>query len=512
LFYKGSFPLAIQLNALEYLQNTALRFPDKIAFSDEGESFTFAQLDTRARVAGTYIARNTQAINRPVAVLAEGRAAMIAAFMGVLYSGNFYAPLDRNMPAERFKRVLAQLEPLFIIGSKATRPVDSEALGIPFMDIDDMGEGDFDSDLLASRVARVLDIDPAYAIFTSGSTGVPKGIVISHRALIDFNEWMADTFEFSEKDILANQSPFYFDLSVKDIYLTLKCGATTNIIPKKLFMFPLLLARFIKEKQTTALVWATAGFHLLANSGALEKCAPQTINKIILGGEALYAKQLNIWRQALPHVRYVNLYGPTEVTVDCTYYIIDREYADHEAIPIGIPCENKEVLLLDENLQPVPQGEPGEICVRGIGLARGYYGDWEKTAAAFVQNPVQPRYPDIIYRTGDIGVLNSEGLIQFSTRRDGQIKHMSYRIELGDIESALASLPQIRQNICFYDSKKEKIVCAYAGNIAQDEIVKGLWALLPKYMLPNIFMQNEALPMNANGKIDRTAIKNNYFG
>jgi len=502
--------ITLQKNALEYLQSSAARFPDKIAFQDSAEALTFAQLNYRGQALATYIAGKTDKINRPIAVLVERTAASLAAFVAVLYSGNYYVPIDSQMPTERLKSILTRLNPLFIIHSNKTCDL-AEQLTFPTISAEAGFSSTPDYEITKLRTGKVLDIDPVYVIFTSGSTGTPKGIVISHRSLIDFTDWMADSFAFSEKDILANQAPYFFDLSVKDIYLTLKCATTTHIIPKKLFMTPLSLMQFIDDVKATSLVWATAAFHMLANSGALEKCAPQSLNKIILGGEAMYAKQLNIWRRALPNINYVNLYGPTEVTVDCTYYKIDRPYHDDEAIPIGIPCENKEVMLLDEALKPVPLGQPGEICVRGTGLAHGYYGDPEKTAAVFIQNPFNPYYPDIIYRTGDIGVLNEEGLIVFASRRDDQIKHMGYRIELGEIEATLSSLPELRELACFFDEERDKIICAYAGDMDANDIIASIRELLPKYMFPNIFRKMEALPRNPNGKIDRVKLKEEYF-
>jgi acyl-coenzyme A synthetase/AMP-(fatty) acid ligase len=310
---------------------------------------------------------------------------------------------------------------------------------------------------------------------------------------------------------MVNQVPFFFDPSVKDIYLTMKCGATTHIIPKKLFMFPLPLLEFIAEKKATALNWSTAAFHMVANSKALEKFVPETVKKVVIGGETMYAKQLNIWRNALPDACYVNAYGPAEVTVDCTYYIIDREFEDHEAIPIGIECRNKEVMLLDENLNPVSVGEIGEIFVRGGGLALGYYGDTGKTDAAFVQNPHCPWYRDMLYRTGDIGVMNDDGLITFLTRRDGQIKHSGYRIELGEIEAQALSHPMVSEIAAVIDKDESGapyigLVYAAKERIGPDEFRRYLSTTLPDYMLPRFLEQVEQIPLTENGKVDRSGV------
>lgn len=502
----------LQKNVLDYLEQSAARFPDKPAFTDENEVFTFDRLLSSARSLGCALAERCPQHNRPVAVLIDHTAANLASFMGVLYSGNYYVPIDSQMPPARMQSIFETLSPAALIYTAATETIaQSMADFCPLLEDKAGFDHLADDDVLAARRAAVLDIDPVYAIFTSGSTGTPKGIVICHRSVIDFAEWMAAAGEFTDRDILGNQAPFYFDLSVKDIYLTLKCGATTHIIPKKDFLFPTLLMDFLEEKGVTALVWATSAFHLVANSGILEKKSLPRLRTAILGGEALQAKQLNCWRAAMPQAKYINLYGPTEVTVDCTWYPIEREFADTEMIPIGRACANKEVFLLDQDLKPVPVGEPGELCVRGMGLARGYFGAWDKTQAAFIQDPRNPNYPDLIYRTGDIAVMDEDGLFTFLTRRDGQIKHMGYRIELGEIETALNSIPSIQETACFFDQEKDRIHCVYTGEEESKVIAKTARAILPRYMVPNLYHQVEAMPHNANGKIDRPKLKEEYL-
>ncbi len=503
--------MALQKNVLEYLEESARRYPDKLAFTDDKVERTYSQFLQEARRIGTMLIHEAECLNSPIAVFVDRRVSSLEAFFGILYSGNFYVPVDNRMPRQRVEAMLEKLSPAAVLYD----PQD-ERLALEFADryhllcTEKKALYEPDELLLAGRRSRILDIDPVYTIFTSGSTGVPKGIVITHRGVIDLAEWLTDAIGYRHEDVFGNQAPFYFDGSVKDIYSTVKLGATLHILPKKLFSFPILLADALREKKITVIQWATSAFNLVASSGILEKGIPKNLRIVAAAGETMQAKYLNAWRRVLPETKFVNLYGPTEVTVDCTYYVVDREYSDREAVPIGIPCENKEILLLDETLHPVADGEPGEICVRGLGLAKGYYEEAEKTDAAFIQNPLNTRYPDLIYRTGDIAVRNSDGLLVFQSRKDGQIKHMGYRIELGEIERAVSGFSKIRETFCFYDREREQIVCLYDGDAQADEIIRYLGDLLPKYMYPNV-LENKSLLHNANGKIDRARMQEEYF-
>ncbi len=500
------------LNAIEYLETAAAKAPDKLAFADEKRGFTFSQLWDAAQRIGAAAAGRAGSCNLPVPVLAERGADTLAAFMGVLASGNYYVPLDSRMPEKRLKMILKKLNAPFLICQAENEAMKPELASIcPVVLFDDMMKETADEALLRKRRERVLDIDPVYLIFTSGSTGEPKGIVISHRSVIDFVDWMAEACRISQDDVMANQAPFSFDLSVKDIYLTMKCMGTCYILPKKYFLFPRLLIDELQKKKVTSLIWATSAFNIVANSGVLDGARLPSLNKVIVGGEALRAKQLNVWRRALPDVRYTNLYGPTEVTVDCAYYHIDREFADDEVIPIGYPCRNKEIVLLDDELKPVAEGEPGEICVRGAGLAKGYYGDPERTAEAFVWDPNHPEYPERLYRTGDLAYMNDEGLLIYLSRSDGQIKHMGYRVELGEVESALSGLAGVKAAVAFFDEIRDQIVCVYEGDTPQERVVKEMRKSLPKYMIPNVFRRMESMPVNLNGKVDRQLLRKGYL-
>ena len=496
---------------LEYLEATAARVPEKIAFTDEETTLSFGRLLSQAQSLGTFLARRVGAVNVPVAVLIDRTASSVTAMQGILFAGCCYVPIDNKMPELRARKILEQVRPRALVYAARDEALASALSDCcPLCALEESVAETPDLALLHACRRRVLDIDPVYILFTSGSTGAPKGIVISHRSVIDFTEWMTAFCGYTGEDVFGNQAPFYFDLSVKDLYQTLKLGATCHIYPRKFFTFPLLLLRAMDEQGVTAINWATSAFHLVAASGALTKCPPRGLRKAALGGEALQARHVNTWLRAVEGLHVINLYGPTEVTVDCTGYHLDRPFADNEAIPLGTACENKEILLLDEQLRPVAPGEPGEICVRGCGLARGYFGDWDKTRAAFVQNPLQPDYPDLLYRTGDLAVMR-DGLLYFLSRRDGQIKHMGYRIELGEIEVALHGVEGIEAAVCLYDGTRDRILCIYAGTPDSDALAKAMRRAVPKYMLPNVYHRLERLPYNANGKVDRVRLKETYL-
>ena len=495
-------------NVLAYLKHTAARYPDKIAFSDEIRAISFGELLNKACAVGSALTAVTGRWNSPVVVLTDRSADMVSAFMGAVASGNYYVPLDAQMPASRLQSILDQLDPAALLfAQRHQAAAQSVSAGCPVLALESAAAAPIDEAALNDRQARVLDIDPAYAMFTSGSTGVPKGIVISHRSVIDFVEWLVTVGEFSDRDIMGGQVPFFFDPSVKDLYITMKCGAATHIIPQKYFSFPVLLFEFLRSRNVTALNWSASAFHLVANSGVLEKADLPDLRSVMVGGEVLRAKQLNLWRAALPKARYINMYGPTEITVDCTWYPIDREFADTDAIPIGRACANMEVFLLDGNLKPVPRGQRGELCVRGIGLARGYFGNWDKTNAAFIQDPRNPHYRSLIYRTGDLAVQGEDGLFYFANRVDGQIKHMGYRIELGEIETALAGLAGVSEVVCLFDRDRDRIHCVYTGEADSTGLAKAARAALARYMLPNVYHQLEHMPRNPNGKIDRRRLE-----
>ena len=500
-------------NILDYLEKSAEKFPDKIVFADENKQITYSELIDQAKRLGTVISDVTdKSIRKPVVVFVDRNLQSLLPFFGVAYSGNFYVPIDKQMPKLRVELILKTLEPIAaVVNSDDVDYVKNISPDLLTVNYDEAVKNTINEDRLATIRRNIIDTDPVYATFTSGSTGIPKGVITNHRSVIDLIEDLVDTFEFTEESVFGNQNPFYFDASIKDIYCTLKCGATMHIIPKRCFVFPAQLVDFMNQTKIESILWSASAIALVANTDAFEKNVPQYLKKVMFSGEVMHNKVLNYWRRALPQTMFVNLYGPTEITSVCTYYIVDRPYDDDEVLPIGIPFDNTDIILLNSDDKPVSGDEIGEICVRGSCLAMGYYNNPEKTREAFCQNPLNKYYPEVIYRTGDIARYNEDGQIMFISRKDNQVKHMGQRIELGEIEIVINALESVDASICFYDHDKQKIVLIYQGeNVDKKYIINGIKDKLPKYMFPNIIIGVDQMPYNVNGKIDRVVLKNRY--
>lgn len=501
-------------NILDYLDASAYKWPEKIAIADDKNSATFAQwLDYAERI-GSSIAQNcNNSMRKPVLVFVDRKIEGLIGFMGVIESGNFYVPIDCKMPEQRVKLICDVLNPVAAIAISTEDIKTLDAIGFQglIFNYEEIIKHTINENLLQNIRNQMIDMDPVYSIFTSGSTGIPKGVLISQRGMIDLAEWLVDTFRFTEQDSLGNQTPFYFDGSVKDICICLKSGATLNIIGKKFFTFPKLIIPFLNERKITAILWATSAIVLIGNSDVLSIAVPEHLRLVTFAGEAMPAKQLKVWMNKLPKCKFVNLYGPTEITVDCTYYEVDRFFNDDEYIPIGKACKNKQVLIFNDNNQLVKKGETGELCVRGTGVALGYYNNFSKTDEVFVQNPLHNLYYDKIYRTGDIVKINNYDEIEFVSRKDFQIKHKGNRIELGEIEVAVNSIPTVTNAACIFDQVNDKIILYYTTSDENElDIINFVKEKIPIYMFPELNIMLKNMPYNMNGKIDRIELKKIY--
>lgn len=500
-------------NVLDYLDNSVRLYGDKVVLSDSKNEETYNGLNSKAEAIGSAIIRKSGTRNSPVVVFIDRNIESVISFMGIAMSGNFYVPVDRQLPVKRVDLIVNTLQPkAAVIWEKDNRILDEIGFKGERLLYDEAIAHEIDKNALKHVRDTAIDTDPLYAIFTSGSTGVPKGVLVCHRSVIDLIENFAETFDFDDTRVFGNQAPFDFDVSVKDIYSCIRNGGSMHVIPKLFFSFPAKLIACINERKINTIIWATSALRIIENLNALEKTLPETLKTIMFSGEVMPNKVLNYWREKLPNVNYVNLYGPTEITCNCLYYKVDRPFKDEEALPIGVAFKNTDILLLDGDELVTEPCVKGEICVRGTSLAHGYYNNPEKTAEAFCQNPLNKAYPELIYRTGDLAKYGENGLFYFVSRKDYQIKHMGHRIELSEVEIAINSLPYIDAGCCIYDKPNEQIVLFYQSEKECDrDILKDAGKLLPKYMLPNRMMHFTSLPMTKNAKIDRVKLKGEYL-
>ena len=503
--------IAMIINVLELLEHSASKYPDKVFLADEEKAVTFSEAEDTARRIGSFLIAKLPARNHPIAVCVGREAESVLMFLGVAYSGNFYVPINRELPADRVKVMLDTLQPEAVLGLAEDR-AQMEGFSCPFYEFDEVSSAEVQEETLALVRREAIDTDPLYAIFTSGSTGTPKAVMISHRSVIDLAYAYRDAFDITAESICGNQASFDFDMSVKDIYSSLLNGCTVCIIPKDRFSFPVKLIAYLNEKKITHCFWAVATLCVVANLKGMKHETPKYLKHVVFGGEVIPIKVLNYWMEHLPETSFYNGYGPTEITVNCTYFPVERHYELDEAVPIGRPFKNTGVLVLDENDKPVSGDGIGELCVRGTCLALGYYNNPEKTAEVFVQNPLNSSYPEKIYRTGDLVKYDSEGQIVFCGRKDFQIKHMGYRIELGDIETAANALEMVGRTCCSYDKEHKRIVLFYeAPDKIDKDVREALKTKLPKYMVPGKYVQLPRFPENVHGKIDRKGLEKKFI-
>lgn len=496
---------------LDWLEKTVSQYPDKIAFESLEKSLSFQELELQAKRIGSRICDHDTS-KSPIAVVLDKEVTTISAFLGVVYSGRAYAPIDITLPESRIEKILSCLKASIIITEdryieKLKSLSTKTGIQATILNLSDMLNGEIYEERLSSIRQGMIQTDPLYIIFTSGSSGIPKGVITSHHSLMCYIDAYVGVMGIDENDKLGNQSPLDYIAAVRDIYIPLLKGASTYLIPKNYFMQMDKLSEVVADKKITALGWSTSALAVIASFGMPEEQKFASVKKVCFSGSIMHGGVLREWQTMLPNTLFVNQYGPTEATASCTYHVIDHVVEEDEMIPIGKPYANYRIFLLKDDLTEAGVGEEGEICVGGPILALGYYNNMEKTYQDFIQNPLNASYEERIYKTGDIGEIKADGLLYFHGRKDRQIKHMGHRVELDEIELAVNSISRIKESSALYNSEEGVIWLFYSGEVSLKELVTELRSQLPGFMIPRKVKQLSELPKLPNGKTDIPSLK-----
>ena len=504
----------MKVSLIELFEETVKKYPQKVAVIDKDREIVFSDLHRKSLQLASALMALGIGQNRPVGVFLDKSIESVYADLGILYAGDFYMNLDIKTPAERIRNILQLVEPAAIISTtrqiKSIEGIIPSTMKVILLD-EAGGTADVDSADIIGRLSTIIDTDPSCIINTSGSTGTPKGVVLNHKSFFDFIDWAIDTFHFDDDLVMGSLSPIVFDIYSFELCMLMAKASTLVVLPAHLAAFPAKILEVLEQHKVNFLFWVPTIMVNIANMDLLSAFKLKSLRTVWFAGEVFPTKQFNYWHHHLSEVTFANLYGPIEITLDCTYYIINKEIPDEEPLPIGYPCRNTNILILDDEDHVVTEpGVEGELCVRGTSLAMGYYNNPEKTAAVFVQNPLNKAYPELIYRTGDIVCLNDEGLIVFKGRKDNIVKHMGYRTDLGEIEHVIINTLKLVKNGCIvYNQRDKQITLFYeaAEEIPVPEFRLQIGKVLPKYMIPTAFHHLEQLQRNANGKIDRLFYK-----
>lgn len=428
---------------------------------------------------------------KAVAVKAAHNADTIAAFLGILLSGNYYVPISDEAPEGFVNKLREQAD--FV--EKWEEEEDKTEVCIE------------DYNRLLGKLEGISEDSPMYLIFTSGSTGTPKGIVKSHRNMISFLQAYQQEFQFGTEDILGNQTPFYFDASAKDIYISLYCKCRMVILDSQLFMKPKELIAYMNQEEINRIQWVPSALSIVSVVGTFDLIKPEYLKQVYFVGEVFPVKQLLRWMEALPQTEFINLYGSSEMAGICAFSRLEyEEMKERENIPIGKPLGNSEILLVDENGSVIKDaGVTGEMYVSGDAVASGYYNDAEKSKKVFLSCDFEGSGPKNYYRSGDLAQWDTEGRLQFVSRQDDQIKHMGHRIELGEIETAAAEIESVQEACCLFTGGK--IVLCITGESDKAYVTRQLKEKLPEYMIPNRIQVLEEIPHNQNGKKDKIKLE-----
>jgi len=519
----------------QLLSESAEKYPDKEAIAFKDDRMTYAELERESNklahgLSGMGIERGERVgiyMNRSIA-------SVVGAF-GVLKAGAAYVPIDPFCPPGRLSYIVNKCGIQFLLAAKDKLNTIDQAFPAhsPLKSIVAMnGPGPGSRSLGTTRVidwhelrettgedipgcSNTIDTDLAYILFTSGSTGNPKGVMLSHLNALTFINAAHSLFQIVPEDMFSNICPLHFDMSVFDLFVAVKAGATMVIIPETTTTFPVKLAEVIEKNKITVWNSVPSALSLLAAYAGLESHDLSSLRLVLFAGERFPLRYLKRLMEIIPDARFCNMYGQTEANTS-TFYWIDHLPSDERAsLPIGKALPNFEVFALDEEGRRVSgPGQEGELYVRASTVALGYWDEAEKTEKAFVPNLLRPDLKERVYRTGDLVELDADGNYVFQGRKDHMIKSRGYRIEIGEIETILRNHREVKNAVVIpipdelIGNRISAIIVPMApGSITREELMQYCSQHLPKYMLPEIVEFRDDLPTTSSGKVDRQQLK-----
>lgn len=498
----------MKTNMLEYLEESTRRVPKNTAFYDDYESLSFAGLMEKAKRIGSCLAEHT-APREPVALLIDARSINnIPAMYGVLYAGCAYAPLDITMPPERLKLLIDLLKPSAVLaderGSKAFESCGMESIRlISYAEAASFGVNEEKLNVIRWQASVY---DPLSILYTSGSTGIPKGSIQTHFSYLHWTEATINIYGLTEDAVFGNQSPFFYANSVLDIYPPVALGAKTYLLPSGVLTFPKKLIDCLNKQRVTEICMTPSSFISVVNASVLAPGSLPGLRRGYMSGESMPWQPLKVWMDASPHASWWHFYGSTEM-FSVAVGKVNTSYQDGDRLPVGKPFPLAHILFVDEYGSEVRTGEPGEMLLSSPWIASGYHRDAERTAASWVVDPLNRGWYERFYRSGDIGYLREDGQLMVLGRRDTQIKHLGYRMEIGEVEAALRELPGWQEGCVMFDSEKDKLWCFYTGGLAEKQIIAGLKERLARYMLPDLYVHLDDMPHTATMKLDRGRLR-----
>lgn len=500
----------------EIFQERAESAPEAIAVTFGSQQISYGELNQKADQLAWLMQQVGVGPESIVGVMIGRSVEMVVSLLAVLKAGGAYLPLEPDLPAERLSYQLQDSGATCVLTTHALRSRLNGFTG-KIVTLDDAHPELRSPNRTAILNETSLD-NAAYVIYTSGSTGRPKGVVVTHGNVVRLLTETASWYQFTKADVWTLYHSFAFDFSVWEIWGALLCGGRLVVVPYEASRSPEEMLKLLGREKVTVLNQTPSAFRQLMDADerqrGLGKPAELALRYVIFGGEALEFQTLRPWFAAHPDSpQLVNMYGITETTVHVTYRPVAAGEATHAvSSSIGVPIPDLQIYLADENLNHVPVGVIGEICVGGTGLARGYLGQPARTAEKFVPNPFSSEHGARLYRSGDLGRYRQDGDIEYMGRLDHQVKIRGFRIELGEIESRLLQHSQVREAVVVTgDVQGERQINAYFVPMGQhaptvEDIRKHLGTHLPEYMVPAAFIQLQKMPLTANGKLDRTAL------